>query len=371
MKECLKVYHVELRTIGPLFIGDGQSLQKKEYVKKGNMLYIPDLQKMYQGLEKMRLLSEYEDFMLNQDRFLGDWFCRKKISPETYMGWMNYTLDCGDVSLERKTQLEIKTFVKDPYGCPYVPGSSLKGMLRTILAAGELRRCSEQYNAEKQELLTQARNSGDKKYYLKRQADNLEVKIYHRRKRLDKRPADVRNAVNDFMSCLHISDSKPLSVKDLTVCQKQDMSLNGNLHSLNLARECIKPGTVIEFDMTIEDGFPYTVEEILEDVKLFAQTYHNSYYKFFQKMNRDLIVPRVSYVWLGGGAGYVSKTLVYPLLGREQGLKAVASIMMKTVNDRRHRHQDDMRKGVSPHVLKCTKYKGKVYEFGQCSIRIR
>ena len=33
----------------------------------------------------------------------------------------------------RGRYLEVGEFVKDAYGCPYVPGSSFKGMLRTVL----------------------------------------------------------------------------------------------------------------------------------------------------------------------------------------------------------------------------------------------
>ena len=51
---------------------------------------------------------------------------------------LRYTLDSGDTLLQQGTRVKIRECLKDPYGNPYIPGSSLKGMLRTILLAGRI-----------------------------------------------------------------------------------------------------------------------------------------------------------------------------------------------------------------------------------------
>ena len=36
-----------------------------------------------------------------------------------------------------------------------------------------------------------------------------------------------------------------------------------------------------------------------------------------------------------------------------------------------HGHDRDMKTGVSPHMLKCTEYMGRMYMMGQCYIGVR
>lgn len=379
MAEHLKQYRLELTTKGPVFIGDGKSLGKKEYFQRGKIVYIPDLQKMYHGLQKMRLDAKYESFLLDSAygrMGLEQWFRQNRIDPLKNPDWISYTLDAGDIFETQK--MEIRTFIKDSYGCPYIPGSSLKGALRTALLSYELCNNRESYTKERSELIHEARSSRDKrKYFLKNQEERLETKVFNKLNHLEK---DSKNAVNDVMSCLRISDSKPLKTADLILCQKLDMFTTGKFKSLNVMRECIKPEVKIEFDMTIDDRFPYTVENILEAVKLFVTRYYNSYSTLFIKQNPDLENPRNNQIWLGGGAGFVSKTVIYPMLhkkeekdkqlARKDSVDTIANILIKTVNNPEHDHEGDRARGISPHALKTTKCQGKIYEFGKCALKI-
>lgn len=381
MAEHLKRYQLKLITKGPVFIGDGKSLGKKEYFKKGKIVYVPDLQTMYHGLQKLRLDKKYESFLLDSAygrMGLEQWLRQNHIDPMKNREWISYTLDAGDI-LETQ-RMEILTFIKDPYGCPYIPGSSLKGALRTALLSYELCREGERYAREKSELIHEARTSREKrKFYLKKQAEDLETKVFNRLDRL-KKESEKRKAVNDVMSCLRISDSRPLSTKDLILCQKLDMFTTGKYNPINVMRECIRPEVKIEFEMTIDDRFPYTVEEILEAVKNFVIRYYNSYSIPFLKQNPELEKPRINYIWLGGGAGFVSKTVIYPMLhkkeendkqlARKDSVDTIANILTKTVNNPEHDHEGDRSRGVSPHTLKITKCQGKMYEFGKCALKI-
>lgn len=384
MVEHLKRYQLELTTKGPVFIGDGKSLGKKEYFKKGKIVYVPDLQTMYRGLQKLRLDKKYESFLLDSAygrMGLEQWMYQNHIDLMKNREWISYTLDAGDNFETHKTQrMEILTFIKDPYGCPYIPGSSLKGALRTALLSYELCREGERYAREKSELIHEAKTSREKrKFYLKKQAEDLETKVFNRLDRL-KKESEKRNAVNDVMSCLRISDSRPLSTKDLILCQKLDMFTTGKYNPINVMRECIRPEVKIEFEMTIDDRFPYTVEEILEAVKNFVIRYYNSYSIPFLKQKPELEKPRINYIWLGGGAGFVSKTVIYPMLhkkeendkqlARKDSVDTIANILTKTVNNHEHDHEGDKSRGVSPHTLKITNCQGKMYEFGKCALKI-
>ena len=191
--------------------------------------------------------------------------------------------------------------------------------------------------------------------------------MFNRLKRNDKRKAD---AVNDIMCGLRIGDSEPLSVDDLTLCQKIDVTKDGHEQSLPIFRECIKPQTDIRFPMTINpEYFPYSTKQIVQAATIFAQNYDKCFLEKFPLNG----ISGGGNLYLGGGCGYVSKTVSYPLLG-ENGVKCVSEIINATIAPKvraQHKHYKDAGLGVSPHMLKCTQYDGRLYEMGACTLSIQ
>jgi CRISPR-associated protein Csm5 len=72
-------------------------------------------------------------------------------------------------------------------------------------------------------------------------------------------------------------------------------------------------------------------------------------------------------IYLGGGAGYFSKTFTYSLFKKDDAVNFVKKYLEKTT-PRAHNHFKD--RGISPHMQKCTRCGGKLYEMGKCQIRI-
>ena len=75
--------------------------------------------------------------------------------------------------------------------------------------------------------------------------------------------------------------------------------------------------------------------------------------------------------FLGGGTGYVSKTVTYGILSGREAVDNVSKIINATLNNRarqEHGHHNDVRKGVSPHILKCTRYNGTLMQMGACCV---
>ena len=78
-------------------------------------------------------------------------------------------------------------------------------------------------------------------------------------------------------------------------------------------------------------------------------------------------------VYLGGGAGFVSKTIIYHLFGAEAGVAVAEKIFKDTLPQKvfdSHGHRNDSRYGVSPHILKCTRLNGKRFQMGMCRLII-
>lgn len=370
-----------LRTVGPVFVGDGRSLDKKEYIfqKNKGMVLIPDLNKMYQGITKKGLERRFTEYLLSNAKNadgsnrwdLGRWFRENNIGSKDYEPWILYKLDCGDF-LQEKGAIEIRTFQKDAFGKPYVPGTSMKGMLRTILLANELMNDDSYCKEVKRCIMSAIQNGRNRTFLLKREVNEIENEVLHTLDRVDARGKEVgkNHAVNDVLSGLIISDSKPISLERMTLCQKIDDNVEGERKSLNLLRESVKPGTDIHFDLTIDSTIcPYTIEDIVDAVNCFNESYYNMYlYRF-----KGIEYPKTNTVWLGGGSGFFTKTILYALLGQNKGIDAAVEIFKKTLPakvSQEHKHFKDKRIGISPHTLKVTKYQGKSYQMGQCILDI-
>lgn len=70
MRQILKTYNLELKVQGPVFVGNGEEIQKKEYVflNGRHALGVVDIEKLYQLARKKGLASDMEQFMVRDTR---------------------------------------------------------------------------------------------------------------------------------------------------------------------------------------------------------------------------------------------------------------------------------------------------------------
>ncbi|MCM1495121.1 MAG: type III-A CRISPR-associated RAMP protein Csm5 [Bacteroides sp.] len=367
MNRFIRVFDVVLTTKGPVFIGSGQEIMKKEYIfqEKRKKVVIPRLDIMYADICSLHRQRELEEYMLSEKKIsLGEWMEQQRI-PESYISrWKRYELECGDILMKRNAPVQIMACVKDAYGNPYIPGSSLKGLLRTLLLTYDITCNPETYNRVKGEI-KQRLNENEKpsRHILEREAKRVEETAFHKAERTEKK-SDI---VNDIMAGMMVSDSSPLSTENLILCPKLEYHTDGSERRLNLLRECIKPETEIHFELAIDTSICRITEiDIQNAVKNFASLYYEQFIKKFSNMEP----PFEHTVWLGGGAGYVSKTVSYALFDKEAP-KVVSAIFKNTGVPRKHQHDKDIQMGVSPHILKMTQYQGRKYQFGMCELQLK
>lgn len=375
MENYLKSYEMVLHTVSPVFVGSGKNLNKKEYifVRGRKKVLVPNINQLYQGLEKRGLGKKFTQYILtNQNNSvskwgLNRWLRENDVSMNEWKQWIRYELDCGDF-LQEKGAITICEFQKDNYGLPYVPGTTIKGMLRTILMAYELSKSNKISNSTKLKIMNNARIKNNRKYYLNSEINQLEQEIFHVLDRKDKEGNKIKGAVNDCLSGLIVSDSEPLQLEDMVLCQKVDENTEGKQHALNILRESIKPERNIRFRITIDTKTcQYSIDEIMEAVKRFGELYYKVYLSHF--INTDF--PQNNTVWVGGGTGFATKTVLYALFGEKKGIEAAMEVFKYTLPERvykEHKHFSDKLLGVSPHVLKCTQYRGKRYHIGECKL---
>lgn len=394
METYLKHYKARITAKAPIFIGDGTKTGKKEFIysERDEKVYIPDMGRFFSFLSSRGLEDAYTEYMLySGNKDLGRWLYEQQIYRKEYLEFIAYTLDAGDALIDSgrggntkdsgAKAREILRFVKDAKGRPYVPGSSIKGMTRTALLAYEISNdegLRERYKKNIHDDLAkidQAGKSGaqnrrqDRKKLLSSQTQCLEQEVLHTIERYDPKKKEYikkSNAVCSNMSGLIISDSVPLKTDALVLCQKIDFTKDGRENPLPILREALKPGTEIFFDLTIDSRiFPYDIKIILEALNKYQQAMYNSFYSRFGRGCSD-----EGTVWLGGGCGFPSKTVIDAICGKET-VDYTARIFKTTVNNREHKHDLDVSGyGISPHVCKCTRYQNRLYDMGQGKIEI-
>ena len=367
MKDYMKTYEMILTTKAPVFVGDGKEIGKKEYIfLSNNSVGIIDIEKLYMLLKNKGKASALEKYMLENTRDnMNVWLRDQTLSVADIKETVKYELKSCDYIDRRARGLQVMSFVKDPYGKPYIPGSSLKGMLRTILIAMDIMENKGKYSsvADRIERALDPRDNRriGRTQLLKNEATEIET---HALRTLNKKEDKPRDAVNDVMQGFIVSDSEPLSVDDLALCQKIEVHKDESEKPLPILRESIKPETKVRFMLTIDSSTcRYDDQTILKGIRMFIEQYYDN---FLVKFNKDK--PEDNTVYLGGGPGFLSKTIIYPLFG-EEGVEAATNIFHKTgVGDK---HRDDRRLKLSPHILKCTHYDGHLYQFGQCTFTIK
>lgn len=369
MNQYLKSYRVNMRTVGPVFIGSGREIGKKEYFfLSRRQAGIPDIHLLYAELKKRKKADAFEEYMIGKGSVsLTQWLERQQISAADLDQLIRYRLDCSDAILDKNAgkgaeRLQILECMKDAYGMPYVPGSSLKGMLRTILLGADIMKNPEKYQRNKRNMRQKAEVNERRNNYLKREMAEIESTAFRTLNRPEAKPQD---AVNDILQGLVVSDSEPLSTDDLVMCQKIDKHVDGSEKSLPILRECIKPDTEICFSMTVDTSVcKLSGKLLMEAVGLFMEGYYHNFASAFQGTD----MPKSNYVLCGGGCGFVSKTIMYPMYGKQEGIEMIQRVFEKTKVPREHKHNRDKQYGVSPHILKCTRYQGKLLQMGVCRI---
>jgi len=365
MKQFLKTLTFRLTAVSPVFVGSGNAIGKKEYIlpPSGKDVIIPDMHKMYDYLDKLGKSAAYESFLLARGGMGGNSLFEFLKSVGTghadYEKFTGYTVSKGDV----ERVFEINTFIKDPYGNPFIPGSGLKGALRTAFVGSFAAAEPEKYKDVRESMKRE--DGRNRNRYMGQPASRLEEKMFARLPFGDEKDSRGNFPLKDIMRGLRIGDSRPLSAKDLVVCQKVDIFPSGGEKPINTLRECLKPGTEILFPVTLDtEMFRLSTDDIIKLVGIFCKSYKNSFLSRF----RDSRNYGNCLLYIGGGAGYATKTVVYPLFG-EDGLQAASDILKQTT-PKHHNHEQDADFGVSPRMKKCTRYSGAIHEFGVCGFSI-
>ena len=387
----MRYWEMELDVCTPLFIGSGEKITKLDYVYQSSngMVYMLDEAKWASFLKRARLMNDFT----SKVEALG-----KRFSLDSYLKnhrELAARLHTSDIVMELKRRgvfhegipayvtgknpNDIVTFARNGLGERYIPGSSLKGAFRTAILAYVLLNIDRTKCYNKLEHAT--RNAVDETM------DDVEKYLGIR---IDK--DGKYDMVNSRFKGLTVSDAKLIN-ETAAIVQKWDLSLTKSQSEkkpkyLPIYREAIVPATKAVFTIGI-DGSERGMGEIgvktagnlLHALSVFRDLQYKTYKEAIDKVYKGSVDHSVfryldelneANLVLGGGTGYISKTLIYPIAGSREKGKSIARKILSEQFDRPgrkydHKHcYDDI---ISPHTLKLTK-SNDMHMMGLCNIKV-
>lgn len=348
----LQEYTITLTTKGPVFIGSGDKYLKHDYIfdKSRKIVAFIDQTKFFQLLIDRNLIDKYESFILGKHSGTTQYFLKNicKLDYKTTQSLISHRVSAADALDENHSLKEIQAFIRRADGRAYIPGSSLKGCLRTVFLVDKILHDSNKANLPKDNL-------------------QLENKYLHTLRITGKQD----DMVNSIMRGISIADSEPIREDNMILASKIDSFPDGSKNTVPVAWQCIAPETKITFQLTLDQNIlsnPNIITELCESIRSFDAFYtqeYNSYFavkKEFERLFED------DFILLGGGSGFFGKNLVYPFYtpNHEQAVKTVSQTLPT-----KHKHFKDVAYGISPRAFKITQFKRFAYPMGLCQVTIQ
>lgn len=392
-----KVYRMSLTTLSPVFIGNGEELNKSMYVYNDNEIMIIDEKKLIKELLLRKGL--YESFLngcssgnLNLTNFL-----EKNLHGYKDIDIYKYKIKSySNIKTNGKFN-NINTFIKSSNGKPYIPGSSIKGAIRTAIIANEIYHNKEKYinffenkNYPKNFHGKFAKNPIDNLKKL----ENIALKnIFSKYSNIFNKNYKIEASPNILFKFLYVSDSNEVNLDNLFIGKQHDFSTKGNkLNELPIFMEFIKPETKFNFSISIDKSVIdyFDIKNIIKNLRnyfrqyfycveeinlLFSQNNVEIQYKPFCQLEG-----LTSNALIGGHNGYLTKNILYSIcceLGKENNTvvgmgnkEKIINIIKHHLNTKfkKHKHLED--NIISPRTLKLTKYNETLFNIGICNIKV-
>lgn len=292
----MKTYKIKATVITPVSIGNGQQLSPyKDYFIKNGLIHYIDTNKLGQLLAKDdELMDEYVEGVANMEgnrsRFDIYNFINLRLKKEPVDIVKAKAPFIGERNIRK---LPVQEICKTPKGDGYIPGSTIKGSIKTALLFNSL-------NNEDNELISQ----------LLKNPNNTE---------------DIEKKLQEFI--LSTSDSDTISPIDIICIYDQRLHVKKGTFIIPTYREAIKENSVFNFTIQSNESWENLSEAINnyaiaglktekdimidadEDEKIDLEIY-NSLYDFYDKMgetaqnNRDKTLLRI-----GSGKGFYMNSI--------------------------------------------------------------
>ncbi len=354
MVDDFKVYKMKLKVLSPVFIGSGEQYDRCDYIYDGEMIHIIEQDKWISYLMNKDLLNEFIEHLEIKGKNLeiDKWLSLKKQNlNEVISECCSKTFSTNNMDDFKSNT--IHSFVKNIEGKPYIPGSSIKGVIVSALIGY---------------------------YEFKNGFSGITNKNYE---------YEIKNKENYIkkkkIKGLSVSDSSSFEIENLELYKKKDrIIINGEEteHDLPIYRECAKPGTEVEFTIKIDnklikesqlrdfEGIKTIYEalskkiEILYDEEFGILNNYETILDYIpgeayneKSMDKGVLI-------LGGGAGFHSKSIVSSIYEFNDAFDLTQEIFKKGIAQKHNHGEDDI---ICPRGIKLADI-GKPVYMGFCKI---
>lgn len=243
----MQTYDVKITVLSPLHIGSGERPGRKSRWHDQGRVWIVDQDALFRQLsDSPRLLSRFEQFCLNRHKKLGDFLHSARVDPQTVA---LYHLPCIGGWPNNYYFSHIKVPGRPPQ--PYIPGSSLKGAIRSALLRARL---IDDARMEKKAAGLVRQQMGGYRPSRKHADDALERTVFG------------PDQHHEWTRLFQVADTQPISVENLWATEVRIRSVRGSegrycLEEKKLGRgrpltlypEVIRPRSVLQTRLTIQD----------------------------------------------------------------------------------------------------------------------
>lgn len=239
------IYDLTITLLTPLHIGDGDTLFGNfDFAIHNRQTWVIDPEGFAGSL------LDTDDQRFNQ--ILSGTPLPQLLTPQDYdpaSPMFRYVLP--GVPHRGDTGVEIRSHIKNVYDQPYIPGSSLKGALRTCIFREAFRQKNQPLDVTR---LNRSRNWA---------AQSLENELLS-----STAPNRGQSPNYSLLRALQVADSDPVEAQALVLAQAKVFGVGNVKASINV--ECLRPDTVLKTTLTI-DEYLFTDSQASQKLRLGEQ----------------------------------------------------------------------------------------------------
>lgn len=383
-----KTYKLNLEIITPCHVGSGISLNTKEYLYDYNhqIVYFLNHLAWHKFIYTHNLFAKYENYLLKtpKSKNLYDWLISCNYSIEDLKqanAISSSTLAPNNilVNKQKRTLHDINCHIKQIDGSIYVPGSSIKGVIRNALMYHFI--TTQLNSSEYRKHITNSINDilyaqNNDRYKLKQAQNRISSDL---EKAFNNK---LRKSDETKLTGISCSDTLNKGIISTAILPKKDIVINnfGQIKEAKLPlpiyRECILPQNNFEFMLTIDEAILaklniYSLKDLLAVIQKYFAFINNLFSNAFDKDVKCanlLAQTQKANIYLGGNTGFLTKTLIAALAkNNAEATKVIAKILANQFKKAAH-HKD---RYIAPRTLKTTVYKDKSYLMGLAKVSLK
>ncbi len=215
-------YRLRLTPVTPVVIGDGNEIDPIEYFVRGRRLKVVDIIKYLANESPQEQDRIVRAIQKAGKRKTFDQIVQSIKKAEHYIRY--------ELPVDRSIHQKIHTFIKDPFGRTYVPGSSIKGAVRTALAYGIIReqgKVDRLCQKAREAMEESRRKRRDGKQKIGRHNHIVDDLVFYPSTRRDSRE-NLDKPHRDLLRLLSFSDSQPFKPEEMLKVFQVELVSRGN-----------------------------------------------------------------------------------------------------------------------------------------------